>query len=380
MIYTKNPKTSTAIIFFLLIGSAFWFNSCKDNTEMDPDLSDDSTEVGIDPDELLERFVVKNASVINGTLQVPENIIGLNAKLNSVRDSLFIHQGINFRLQLKFPDKTFSNSSGFYFQVSGGKKYLDIKTEVRESNDSTGVIYFDFDPDGLELPISFKAKIVPYGSTGSKLNTIETIVTILDPDNKNCDLVHPKNIWRWMYTIRDRVVELAPGFGESVNTTVTGCCSIEENSIDCLEHFIPESDWIKLEGISAYLINHETLEFSASGIKGTLQEYVQNLNPKPEVTNFCTGDLEYLISIRDNEFWGDYTFDAASGELQFQNLESKVTYVELFGQTYPQYDKMFINVSAKYEVIGCQYLKESSNIEGSATIRIFERVGDLEQD
>jgi hypothetical protein len=372
----KNLK-SFAIILFLFIGGSIWFTSCSDETDMDPDLPDDPINEKVDPDQLLDRFVIKNASKIDGTLQVPENITGFNSKLNRIRDSLFIHQGINFRLQVKFPEKTFSNSSGFYFQISGGKKYLDIKTEDRESNDSVGVFYMDFDPDGLEFPISFKAKIVPYSVSGAKLSTLETIVTILDPDNKTCDLVHPKNTWRWMYTIRDGMVELAPGFGERVTTHVTGCCSVNGESINCLEHFIPESDWIRLEGISTYLINHEILEFSDSGITGALQEYVQNLNPKPEVTNFCTGDLEYLISIRDNEFWGDYTFDASSGILQFKNLESKVTFVELFGQNYPQYDKMFINVSAKYEVFGCHYLMETSNIEGSATIRIFERVGDL---
>lgn len=375
----KNLKKSFLIILVLLLGSSVWFSACNNETNMDPDIPDDPTEVKIDPDELLERFIVKNATVKSGTLSVPENVPNLKREYHfHYEDSLLFVRDIDLRFVLNGPGASFGGFTHFYFQVEGGKKFLEIKPDELESNDSIGVFYMGFDPEGLELPITFKVKIEPYGASEGKTTILESIVKVLDSEDKSCDLVHPINTWRWMYTLRDGKVVYAPGFGERFTTFVTGCCNAqEERSINCLQHFIPESEWIRLEGISAYLINHEVLEFSATGITGTLQEYVQNLNPKPEESNFCTGELDYLISTRNNEFWGEYTFDASSGSLQFKDLESKVTYVELFGNTYPQYDKMFISVAAKYEVFGCRYLKETSTLEGSSTIRIFERVADV---
>lgn len=69
-------KDSTKLfltVLVLLVGSSVWFSSCNNVTNLDPDLADDFTNVGIDPDELLERFIVKNAIVKKGTLHASEN-------------------------------------------------------------------------------------------------------------------------------------------------------------------------------------------------------------------------------------------------------------------------------------------------------------------
>lgn len=354
---------------------------------MDPDLTndpgdvddDDDDIISLDPDELLERFIILDATENTGTLQIPGNLTD-RISYNHWMDSLWLIKDIEVRVGIKFLKEAFSGSSHFYFQVDGGEKYLDILADERESNDSTGVFYMGFDPENLELPISFKVKIALHDDSGNQIEMIESVVTVLDPENKDCDLEHPHNYWRWVYTVMDGMVEMAPGFGRGVATHVTGCCNDTGESVDCIESFIEEDDWIRLEGYSAYIINHEILEFTSSSVSGELEEYVQNLNPSPEETNFCTGNLLYNIDVRENLFWGDYTFDASSGLLEFQNLESRVTLVDFFGQEYPWYDQMFISESAKYEVIGCHYLMETSSREGASVIRLFERVGEHEDE
>ena len=264
----KDSTKLFVTVLVFLIGSSVWFSACNNETNMDPDLPDDPTNVGIDPDELLERFIVKNATVKSGTLSVPENVPNLKREYHfHYEDSLFFVSDIDLRFVVNGPGASFSGFTHFYFQVEGGKKFLEIKPDELESNDSIRVFYMGFDPEGLELPITFKVKIEPYGASEGKTTTLESIVKVLDSENKNCNLVHPINTWRWMYTLRDGKVAYAPGFGERFTTFVTGCCNAqEERSINCLQHFIPESEWIRLEGISAYLINHEVLEFSATGI------------------------------------------------------------------------------------------------------------------
>ncbi|MEX2593828.1 MAG: hypothetical protein WD426_13725 [Anditalea sp.] len=110
---------------------------------------------------------------------------------------------------------------------------------------------------------------------------------------------------------------------------------------------------------------------------GTLQEFIQNLNPSPEKTDFCSGSLGYITNTNDHAFWGDYTYDPSNGQIQFTNLESREQVVDLeeLG-TYTVYDKMFISEDFLYEIISCHFMMETASIEGSTMIRLFERRND----
>lgn len=373
-------------VLAIVVGLFIALGACteEENSEPDPDpIPKDSTDTGIDkepdvivkidPNDVSKDLIFQNATSQKGIIPASSGL----ADLKIDKDTLFFVEGFKNRIRIRYPPNSGFAAGGLstYVQVEGAEEYFDIKFDEEESSDTVGVFYMEFDTDDWEPPFSFKLKIAPHDDTGTPIDTISTPVEF----EKRGDLCSPWSTgeeWDWLYTIIDGEIETAPGFGRTTETHVTGCCLVDvQASVDCIANGIPESEWKKVTGISAYSIEYEILSFSSNGnMVGTLQEFIQNLNPSPGKTNFCNGSLGYITHTTDHAFWGNYTYDPSNGRIQFPNLESRAQEVYLGDLgTYTVYDKYFINPNFLYEIISCHFLMETGSVEGKSIIRFFER-------
>lgn len=360
--------------------------SCSDENP-DPQLDDnaiDTTDVGnpnenpgsnvdYDANQIHSKIVLQNANSKEGDIPPSSNF----ADLKIDKDTIFLVEGITNRIRILHPGKGFATgSTHFYLKVEGADKYYELKAVEEESNDSIAVLYMDFDPGDFELPFSFKIKFSPSTGIGTApIGEVEKVVVIDKKGDHSCSPWSSGEEWEWLYTIIDGEIEIAPGFGRSTETHVTGCCMDGSFSVDCISNGFPESEWIKLKGNASYSIEYETLLFTPGGeIFGGMREFVQNLDPNPGNSDFCGGQLGYISNNSDHAFWGNYTYNPSNGRIQFANLESRLQQVDL-GElgTYPVYDKMFISENFLYEMISCHFLMETASVEGSSIIRLFER-------
>lgn len=372
--HLKTYLLYVILLSFLVVVSCTDENSDPgpDNNAIDTtDVKNPGNNVDYDANEIQSKLILQNASSKDG--DIPPSSMQVNLKID--KDTIFLVEGIKNRIRILHPGKGFATgSTHFYLQVEGADKYYEIKAVEEESNDSIAVLYMDFDPGDFELPFSFKIKFAPSDGIGTApIGEVGKVVYIEKKGESSCSPSNPEPHWDWMYTIIDGEIETAPGFGRTTDTHVTGCC-MEGFSVDCIANGFPESEWIRLEGIAAYSIDYEILNLSNGNMAGTIQEFVQNLNPSPGKTDFCNGSLGYITNINDHAFWGDYTYDPSNGRIQFANLESREQIVDL-GElgTYSVYDKMFIREDFLYEIISCHFLMETGSVEGSSMIRLFER-------
>lgn len=381
----RYEHLKTYLIYGVFV-SLFLTVSCTDeNTDVNPDNNAiDTTDVGnpnenpgnnvnYDANDIHSKLILQNSDTKNGDIPPSSNL----ADLKMDKDTIFLVEGIKNRIRILHPGNGFATGSTyFYLQVEGADRYYEIKAVEEESNDSIAVLYMDFDPGDIELPYSFKIKFAPSDGIGiAPIDEVGKVVVIDKKGDFSCSPSNSEPHWNWVYTVINGEIESAPGFGRTTPTHVTGCCSKEGESVDCIETYIPENEWIKLTGNSTYMINYETLFFDPNGeILGGMEEFVQNLNPNPEKSNFCSGSLAYITNNTVHAFWGNYTYDHSNGRIQFANLESRLQQVDL-GElgTYPVYDKMFISEHFLYEIISCHFLMETASIEGSSMIRLFER-------
>ncbi|MEX2591515.1 MAG: hypothetical protein WD426_01990 [Anditalea sp.] len=361
----------TNYLFYGFIVGFLAIASCTE--EENPLVDEPSNGTELNANDIQSKIILQNASSKDGDIPPSSNL----ADLKIDKDTIFLVEGFKNRIRILHPDHGFATgSSHFYIQVEGADKYYDVKAVEEESNDSIAVLYMDFDPGDIELPFSFNIKFAPHDNTGTApIDETGKPVVIEKKGDLSCSPSSPEPHWDWMYTIIDGEIESAPGFGRTTETHVTGCCFTDvQESVDCISNGFEEDEWRQIDGISAYNIDYELLNLSNGDISGTLQEFIQNLNPSPGKTDFCSGSLGYITNTNNHAFWGNYTYDPSNSQIQFTNLESRAQEVDL-GElgTYTVYDKMFIREDFLYELISCHFLMETGSVEGSSIIRIFER-------
>jgi len=352
------------IVGFLAIAS------CNEVENPGIDEPDNSTE--LNANEIQSSIILQDARTKEGNIPPPSDM----TVLKNSRDSLWFLDGLKNRIRILHPDKGFvSGSTHFYIQVEGADKYLETKAVEEESNDSIAVFYMEFDSDGFEPPLSFNITIAPHDGSGVPIDHLEMPVEIEEKGGGSCSPSSPNPDWDWIYTYSEGKFFPAPGYGYITEASVNGCC-MEGYTVDCIPNQIPERDWISMDYISSRIYNYETLQFAASEFVGILDLTIQNIDPSE--SDFCNGSPDYNISKRDNIFWGDYTYNPSNGRVQLANIEvrSQDVYLEELGMTFTEYDMCFLNENFLYEIVSCHFLMETSFIEGTTYIRVFERRGD----
>lgn len=340
----------------------------QDNDTPDPGQDTDSGSGDEDPNAISSNLIFNTSTEVQGNIPDASHTI----ELKTDKDTIFLTKGIKNRIRIFHPP-SFQPTRTF-ISVNGSDRYFDVPLD-EESRDTVAVLYLEFDPDDWELPILFDIKIAPDDGSGTPEGDITIPVEVEEKGNLTINPWDGKE-WDWIYTIINGEIERAPGLEDKTETQVVGCC-LDGESVDCITNYISEDEWIEVKGTSIYGILFESLSFTPDGyISGGLREYIRNLDPKPEKTDFCTGAISYIIHTKDHLFWGDYTFDPSNGRIQLSNLESHSHEVDLgvLG-TYIEYDKMFINSNYLYEIVSDHFLMETGSVEGTSTIRLFERRG-----
>lgn len=381
----KRIKKLNSFLFYGFIVGFFTIASCNEDENLDPGpVNDpkDTTDVehpdddpgynsDLNANEIHSSIILQNATIVNGNIPPSSNL----ADLKLDKDTIFLVEGFKNRIRIKYPESGIATgSSHFYIQVEGANTYYDVQPEEEESNDTIGVFYMEFDPGDFEPPFSFNIKLAPHDGSGLPIEEIEVPVAIEKKGGSSCSPSYPNPNWDWIYTYSDGNFFPAPGHGWLTEGKVNGCC-LEGYTVDCIANGIGESDWISLDYTSSRVYQYEIIQFSdrLSEFVGTLDVDIQNIDPSE--SDFCNGKPSYNNSGRDHAFWGDYTYDPSSGQVQLTNLEvrSREVYLEELDMTVTEYDWCFLSADYLYEIISCHFLMETSSIEGATVIRIFER-------
>lgn len=384
---TRTIKLTFRILHPFIVGFFILMSCTKDNTDPDPDpkkIDDDTTQVeepkeidepgdesNYDANTIQSGFIFNNVSAIQG--KIPTSASQEDLKLD--RETLYLAEGIKNRVQILYPSGAFSGFSAVYIQVAGADEYLDVMPDETESSDTIGVIYIEFDPGDMELPLSFDIKIVPHDDGGNPIDPFEREVVVEKKGDDACTPAGPSGVgnWFWLWTVFGDYYA-APGLPVGTVASTNGCC-IEGFSVDCIANAIPEEEWISLDYAAYLMTNLEYISFSDDGtMAGQLIEQTQNLDYSE--SDFCTGEAAYVRNTSENFFWGEYEYLPAQRQVIFNTIEStqrEICFEELGGFCVDVFDKFYITGEAHYEILSCHFMIETSFVEGQKRDRLFER-------
>ncbi len=370
-----------------IISLCLSLHSCIKPADSDPGQQDlDTDTTGVDnstPDlnALNSCLYISNAVLSPG--KVSANTGQVDFKID--KDTLFLRPGFTDRIHLQSADCYDEGISSVMLQVVGSDEYFTINPDEWVRDDSlfcfktTLGFEFSLSCEDEKLPGAFDIDILPINPNGNPMDRIRRRVIIPDPDKETACTPGPEDTWVWKWTAVNGVFHSSPGVAELFEFSVNGCC-LEGHTVDCIANGIPEEDWIPLAYDHHRTVNMEYLTFREDGsMEGILSLVIQNIDPTN--SNFCNNQPAYRYNAKNHHFWGEYAFNANTKRLNFTQIESRMTMVDLGDLgTYPEYDMHYISTQAAYEMIGCNMLVEKSNIEGQQTLRYFERLKGNDED
>ncbi|HRP56280.1 hypothetical protein [Agriterribacter sp.] len=268
----------------------------------------------LDTTSLGQYLVLDQASKITGTLPAsPSNMIRVNSK-----DTIYLLEDFASGARIEVNHYGKFEIAGFYIGVASQSYYFDIPVVKEESQDSTAVVYINFDDKGLESrqsPFNVPILIQPHGPDGKPLKTFVRILTIEKPQTINSaklpmDIVSPAGaspppfIWKWLYTeghYSTGVLKEAPDLWLGNVQTTGGCCnddgtsSTVANDPYCFEKFSDGTKnprWRSIEVSPGIATSFDILEFYNDG---TFRHESKNLTKiyRPSYTDFCSGTTLY---------------------------------------------------------------------------------------
>jgi hypothetical protein len=248
-----------------------------------------------------------------------------------------------------------------------------VPFEEEEEIDSIGIFYFDFDPSGWELPISFDLKIIPKDKNGTPLDEFEVPVLIEDHENISCIIESNSTIWEWIYTERNGQLVSAPMFPSTTSGTVSGCCDRDGNSF--YDNCINTSSHRVVNYETIFMVSFEYLKFFSGGdVGGELSQFTQNV--RPSESDFCSGTAGYSKSNTYNPFVGKYTYDTSNCTISITSLEGETEPIYASDGTklgdfiLPIYAG--VGPSTEYKLVGNHFMRETRFMEGESFVRMYE--------
>ncbi len=294
------------ILLFALVSCKKPVNDNTDNTTRENLL--DTTNPG-------QYLVLNQANKITGTLPVsPNNPIRMNSK-----DTIYLLEDFSSGARIEVNHYSKFEIAGFYIGIASQSYYFDTPAVKEESQDSTAVVYINFDDKGLEgwqSPFNVPILIQPHGPDGKPLKTFVRILTIEKPQtasnsaNLPIDIVSPVGalpspfIWKWLYTevhTSTSILKEAPGLWLGGLQTTGGCCnndgtsSTVANDPYCFEKFSDGTNnprWRSIEVSPGIATSFDILEFYDNG---TFRHETESLTKmyRPSYTDFCSGTTLY---------------------------------------------------------------------------------------
>jgi len=340
-------------------------DSCKESTEDDPSPTIGTISVAA-PDKATKSLKFDNATEVNGPLES----VTSSAILEIDKDSIFWVKGIVKRIIIKKPPSISIGSVSIY--VKGSKSHFNVPMAKEEETDSISVFYFDFNPDGWELPTTFDIKIIPRKDDGSPLTDWDLPVLIEDENSSSCDFKNGR-IWEWILTYRDNTIDRMAMQEDMVEGTISGCCDGDGNSF--YDNCFGTSSHRTVKYNTSIMVRWDFLKFFEDGaVAGQLSEVTQNVSP--QLTDFCGGTAGYKRTTVNNGYTGTYSINTSNCTLTIESLDGITEPVYASDGTkigdfiLPIYAGFGSN--AVYKIVGGHFLKETRNIEGQSFSRYYE--------
>ncbi len=367
-IFNKN-RAHLFLAGIIMLTFQFCTEEMGDVTDLLPKPTDTETA-----NKLTESLIFDNKATFPGAM--PNSIADGGSVLADLKidtDTIFWIEGITKRVKIRKPLGSFVAT--FSAQVPGSDFYLKGNFRQEEENDTVALLYFDFDPTGWELPLSFDLKIIPKDPAGTDMDTITVPVEI--EEGGNCHFEPGEDIlWEWISTTQNGDFYLAPMYPQITPGTVSGCC---ESGISYYSDCFGTPSYREVDYEAVFMVKLEYLKFFPDGLfGGEMAQYTQNLNPGD--TDFCGGTPAYNHSNTHNIFNGTYTFDPGNCSLTIHTLE---------GLTEPIYDSygnyygeaplpVYVGVGphVEYKFLSRHFMKETRNIEGTLLERVYEARAD----
>lgn len=311
------------------------------NPEPEPETPDPATVKGLD--SLSDHFQFLSFTKKQG--KIPAAPSGNSNLKISFKDTLYLMGAAH--IPVKFLHDAATNVAGAYLQIhspvtgtAGDPLHATYHYHVPElaetaEIDTVSVIFVEFDPTGLELPLSFPVTITPYDENGQPLDEIEEIFTVEESNEGSSNSGRSKadpcpftsasafDSWNWKYSVIEvnGSIEfyIAQGEMASDGQTVNGCCNEASGSSGCAAGQIPNAS---LFFPTYYRIELELLAFLDNGtFRRTTVEAAAN--PLTDESNFCSGDLgKVKASLNEIDYRGFWTLDPDTENLQLQTTES----------------------------------------------------------
>lgn len=367
---------------FILFTIVLLSTSCEKDDDMqeNPDSPNNPQVQVVDFNKVTTSLIFDNMNVVNGTPPGFKNNTKGTIDLKIDSDTIFWTPGIIKRIKIQKPEGV-SLKHGAWVYVPGADSYIETTLREEEESDEVSILYFEFDPTGWELPITFPIEITPLDENGNPADTFKGPACIEKPRGASgsCDIDVQNDFWEWVYYKQQNPSFFTGSwFPHIEESTTNGCCINNESEPDITctntnEHRVLDYEIVFMRKVLfMYFINN-----SKVNVFGQL--YSKNLDPY--ASNFCSNSAGYSENNLEVIKIADYTINADCS-------------ISLDNITYAASNPSFLvdptlyvggGPSIKYTLISDHYMEQTitgggSDGGGSGKIigSIFERRSELD--
>lgn len=349
---------STHKIFLFIAIVLMITTACDKLQEEDPqpDQDQDGTTQA-DPNEVTNSLIFEDMQIISGSPPEVNTSLGADLKIN--RDTIFWLDGITNRILIKRPEDV--NLKGVWIWVGGSHSYIEARFREEEETQEVNVLYYDFDPDGWEFPVTFPITIIPFDDDGNALDKFTKTVENEEPieNSETCDFNYGYagvTLWEWIST-EDKANNFfaAPMYPFLTTGTTMGCCVDGKSSqnINC-----PSENAVELQYENYYTIEREVISISFDSFFAIVSEETTR-NFDPGDSDFCSQEAGYDY---------DEKFSVAAGKYQV-NEDCHLVF------DYEHRDH-FVYVGSKFKPISQHYIEEVSDFGTMRRVYVMLYIGE----
>jgi hypothetical protein len=276
--------------------------------EDNPQVQEDDPQLEFDPNQLMASLILDNMKVINGTPSTSKNNAKNNIDLKIDSDTIFWTPGIIKRIKIQKPLGV-SLKNGAWVYVPGADSYIEATLREDEESDEVSILYFEFDPTGWELPITFPIKIIPLDETGNPADEFEKEACIEKPHGAggSCTTDLQSSFWEWVYYKRDNPYFFTgTWYPHTEESTTNGCCIDGESDPNAICTGTDNNRQLDYEILFIRPLLYMLFDGAGTVWVGG-QLYSRNLNPS--ISNFCANSAGYSESNLKVTKDGEYTIN-----------------------------------------------------------------------
>lgn len=325
---------------FILPIALFLFQACEDSalsgdTDPDPTQNNDSTQVSVTPDNILDHFLFPDSTKVFSPL--PDAPATGDLKIN-VKDTIFIARNVKFGAGVIIKHDGNYDLDGFIVGVAGGSYHYHVPVDPDHREEITDLIQINlgFPPGsfGGDFPYTFPVTIMPLVD-GIPVKEFVRKITIeepameteQDPGEEPCNDIRLKPYFRPFWWVLDGIVTVKFWNGETeeyywtdketLKQHVYGCCesgfstSAVEDPFHCN---IANPHFIELQAESKSWVFTEALQFESDGrFHHSHGDVVYNYDPLH--SNFCDSLVAYTEDDKQVVWDGTHNFQPGAEEM-----------------------------------------------------------------